>query len=353
MRDILIAWVIAGPLMAQGMAVPPRPSEQGGPMPSAPRAAVSTPALPPIPVRVEPREYNFGTTNTPPSLTGTFTFQNIGNEPIRFRKPSTSCGCAVASLEPPVLPPGGEGKLTFVINLTGFTRGKIEKQIYVQAEGYSPTGTTLTIKADLVPLYENDPMQLNLGDMRLGETTNFTVRLWRTDNQPLDITRLQPSQPSIVARMEPVPGSNSVATLQIAVKAEGNPRWVYERIGLYAANPTQEVASVPIYGRFVGDIVLSREEIYWAVVNRQIPGSRSFRVRASDPKQKLEIRNLTCTLKEVALTCRPLPEAQGYEVLIELKNLPAATTKGTISFETNMPGQPRVTVPLTINMLRF
>lgn len=352
MRKVIMTVMAVSPLMVLAMAVPRMASEQTPPPPTA-RAVV--PPLPgkPMPLRFEPHVYDFGTTNTPPSLTGTFTFQNVGSEPIRFRKPSTSCGCAIASMKPELLQAGERGELVFTISLTGFTRGPIEKQIYVMAEGFAATGMTLTAKANLIPLYESDPQQISVGDMRLGAATNMSVRLWRTDGKPLAITRLQPSLPSITARLETAPHSNSVANLHVEIKAEGTPRWMYERIGLYGENPTQEVANVPIYGRLVGDVVLSREEIYWAVANRMTPGTRSFRVKASDPNRKLEIKNLTCTLKEVAMTCQPMPGGPGYEVLLELKNLPAATTKGAISFETNIPSQPRVTVPITINMLRF
>jgi len=296
---------------------------------------------------------DFGTTNTPPSLTGTFTFQNTGSVPMMLRRPVTSCGCAVASVNPERLQPGQRGELVFTINLGGYVRGPIEKHIYVQADNPGETGVTLIAKANLVPLYDIEPMQLSFGELRLGTVTNATVRLWRTDGKPLAISAVTPSQSNITARLESLPNSNNTALVHIAVTAEGAPGWFYPRIAFYREGSTQEVAMVPIYTRIVGDVVLSREEVYWAVVNRAMPGSRSFRVKASDPARTLTITNLACTLPEITMKSTPGLGGVGYEVTLELRRLPAQTVRGTISFDTNMPTQPKITIPITINMLKF
>jgi len=296
--------------------------------------------------------YDFGTTNTPPSLTGTFSFQNSSSVTTMLRRPSTSCGCAVASVTPERLHPGERATLVFTINLAGYQRGLMEKTIYIQADHPGETGVTLIAKANLIPLYDMEPSQLSLGDLPLGATTNATARLWRTDGKPLDIARLLPSQPNIAARLEPLPNSNTTALVHVKVKSEGGARWFYERVGFHRNAETQEVAAVGIYARFVGDVVLSREEIYWAIVNRAIPGNRTFRVKASDPARTLEIKNLACTVPEVVLKSEPA-SGGGYEIILTLRRLPAETTRGTVSFDTNMASQPKVTVPITINMLRF
>jgi hypothetical protein len=296
---------------------------------------------------------DFGTTNTPRSLTGTFSFQNNGSETLTLRRPVTSCGCAIARVEPERLSPAQRGELVFTINLSNYMRGPIEKHIYVQADRPGETGVTLTAKANLIPLFDTEPMQLSFGELRVGESTNATVRLWRTDGKPLEITTITPSQPNITARLEPLPNSNNTAYVHVELKGEGLPRWFYERVGLRTATETQDVAVVPIYARFVGDVVLSREEIYWAVVNRLLPGTRTFRVKASDPARKLEIKNLTCTLPDITMQMAPGPGGIGYEITLQLRRLPPETVRGTISFDTDVPSQPKITIPITINMLRF
>jgi len=296
---------------------------------------------------------DFGTTNTPPSLTGAFTFQNAGNTPLMLRRPVTSCGCAVASVKPERLAPGERGELVFTIALTGYQRGIIEKTIYLQADAPGETGVTLRAKANLVPLYDIEPFQLSFGELRVGESTNATVRLWRTDGKPLAITTVTPSQPNISARLEPLPGSNNTALVQIKVTGEGAPRWFYERVGLRPPTATQDVAVVSIYARIVGDVVVSREEIYWAIGNRAMPGSRSFRIKAADPNRALVITNLACTLPDIVMKPGTGPGGIGYEIILELRRLPKETARGAISFDTNMATQPRVTIPITINLLKF
>ncbi|MCX7887320.1 MAG: hypothetical protein N3B01_08745, partial [Verrucomicrobiae bacterium] len=128
---------------------------------------------------------------------------------------------------------------------------------------------------------------------------------------------------------------------------------VYERVDFYTACATQAVVSLPIYARFVGDVVLNREEIYWAIVNRAMPGTRTFRVKGSDPSLALSISNLSCTIPGVEMKATPLQGESGYEVTLELRRVPRETVRGEISFETNAASQPRITLPITINVLRF
>jgi len=295
---------------------------------------------------------DFGTTNPVPSLTGTFTFHNTGAAVLPIRKPTTSCGCAVASVRPDKLPPGGTGELVFTLSLGSGMRGQIEKHIQVQPDLPGAIPVSLAAKVNVVPLYDTDPMQVNLGDLRQGESTNVIVRVWRTDKKPLGAIALQPSQPFIAATLEPLTGTEDAATMRVQIAGNDKPRWLYERVAVLAGNPTQEVAAVNLYGRIVGEVVLSREEIYWAVVKGGTTATRSFRVRPSTPGKKFEISNLASTLKEVQLKANPLPEGQGYDVTIELRQVPAGTTRGEISFTTNLEKQPRVSLPITINVIQ-
>ena len=61
--------------------------------------------------------YDFGATSMVQQLTGTFTFQNVGDALLELKTPKTSCGCTVASVEPEILKPGEKGALTFTVNL--------------------------------------------------------------------------------------------------------------------------------------------------------------------------------------------------------------------------------------------
>jgi hypothetical protein len=231
-------------------------------------------------------------------------------------------------------------------------RGQIEKQIHIEPDLPGAAAVSLVTKVNVVPLYDADPMQVNLGDMREGASTNLSVRVWRADKKSLGSIALQPSQPFIVATLEPLPGKGAEAMMQVQITADGKPRWLYERVAVLAGTPTQEVAAVNLYGRVVGEVVMSREEIYWAVVKGRATTTRSFRVSSSTPGKKFKIGNLACTLKEVQIRSDPLLDGQGYEVTIELRQIPARTTRGEISFTTSLEKQPRMSLPITINVIQ-
>src|SRR5437867_12688674 len=74
--------------------------------------------------------YDFGVTSLVEAVTGTFTFQNVGDGVLEIGKPKPSCGCTVAKVSPEKLPPGTKGEL--VCTLTpGTGEQKLEKAIFV------------------------------------------------------------------------------------------------------------------------------------------------------------------------------------------------------------------------------
>ncbi|NIM08751.1 MAG: DUF1573 domain-containing protein, partial [Planctomycetales bacterium] len=72
--------------------------------------------------------YDFGTTSMVQSVSGAFTFTNTGDATLEVRKPSTTCGCTVAGVEPDVVEPGGTGTLKFTMNVKN-ADGRLQKFI--------------------------------------------------------------------------------------------------------------------------------------------------------------------------------------------------------------------------------
>lgn len=91
---------------------------------------------------------------------------------MTIRHPATSCGYTIASVNHERLTPSERGTIVFTLNLGSFSRGPVEKHIYVQTDSPGATGVILTVKANLVPLYDTEPMQLSFGELRVGESTN-------------------------------------------------------------------------------------------------------------------------------------------------------------------------------------
>jgi len=167
--------------------------------------------------------YDFGKTSVVTSVSGSFKFQNTGDGVLKLEPPKPSCGCTVAEVKPDTLPPGATGELPFSLNL-GYYRGNLQKHITVKSNDPKTPEVSLSIKVDYTPLYELTPMTLS-PNLAFGmDETNLFTTLARTDGKPLQITKLEASEPWIIATLVPgVSKDDTTARIQISIKRDGPP----------------------------------------------------------------------------------------------------------------------------------
>lgn len=303
--------------------------------------------------------YDFGTTSMVQSVVGTFTFSNAGTGELRVEKPSVSCGCTVASVKPNVLKPGEKGELVFTLNVAG-VRGHTEKLITVPSNDPDNPQVRLTLKADVKQIFEANPQQVLLGDMLQGSVTNFTIQLKRTDGQKLVITKTETSGSAVEAQLQPVENAPDQMQLLVKVNGQGAPRRLAEWVRVYADEATAPTLHISLYGRLIGDITLTPEALFWGIPNvENWPGpqpdlmtTRRLVVAVTKPDQKLEVKNPTCSLSGVQLELQPVEAGRSVAIVAKLTEPPKESQRGVISFETNVPTNPRVEVPVTINVLQ-
>jgi len=330
-------------------------------------AAESTPPTPPAgavkpsagapKIKFDKTIYDFGKTSQVEHVTGTFTFQNIGDGVLKLEKPQTSCGCTVAGVKPEVLEPGEKGELTFTLSL-GRSRAVLQKMITVTCNDPQTPKTMLTVKADYTPLYDITPVSFNLS-IRKGESTNVSVRVTRTDGKKINITKIQPSQSWIEAKFEPGASSASDATneavkVSATLKPEGSPRYFSELVNVYTDNQDQQPAfTVTLFGRLIGDVTLTPESIYWPITDpEKAATTRRIIVRSMLPDKTLELKNMTSTLQDLNVESSTKDNGKTYEIIAKLANVPSHTTNGVIHFDTNVPSQPKVDIPVIINIVK-
>jgi hypothetical protein len=295
--------------------------------------------------------YDFGKTSQVEKVSGTFTFQNVGDGVLKMDKPLTSCGCTVAGVKPEVLQPGEKGELSFSLNLPK-TRANLQKQITVVCNDPASPKTILTVKADYVPLYDISPAYFSL-NIRKGESTNVTARVSRTDGKPFTLTKVQASQATstnwLQAKAEPDPKStNGGVNIQISVKPDGGPRYFSDVVHGYSEeSPQQPLFSITVYGRVLGDLTVSPEMVYWPITDpAKAITSRQIVLRSVLP-DKLVVTNVTSTLSDLTVEA-VTKDDKTVELVAKLANVPSHSTNGVIRFESNVPSQPKMDVPVTI-----
>lgn len=304
--------------------------------------------------------FDFGKTSQVTTVSGVFKFKNAGDAVLKVGPPKPSCGCTVAEVKPDTLPPGAAGVLPFTLNL-GFYRGHLEKHIAVHSNDPLTPEISLTIKVDYTPLYELAPMTLApILEFGVNET-NQTTLLTRTDGQPLRISRLETSQPWITATVLPADGTGETnARIRVAIKREGLPRRFNEYVHIHAADQTNgPVASVFLYGEVAGEVSLNPEALYWSITGAAKTGTEPAPapitqrvVIRSASGQPIELKNPQSTIKGINLQLVPTTPGQAYELIARLDDVPPSTVSGRVSFETSVAAQPRIELPVIINVFK-
>jgi hypothetical protein len=327
---------------------------------SAPIATTTTNVVGPR-IQFDKTVYDFGTTSMVRQLTGKFTYQNVGDAVLELEKPETSCGCAVASVEPETLKPGEKGELVFTLNVALSMRGHVEKSITVASNDPTTPSAELTIQAHMTSPFDFTPEQIALGDMRQGAITNVAVLVKRTDGKKPILSKAEVGVNFIHARVEPLEeSSNTTARVWIETKAEGAPRRFVGIVRVYGEDASQLLFTVNVFGRVVGEVTLNPDELRWNIQDPEHwPGGqpesmtiRRVRVVASDKGKSLEVKNATSSLRSLRVSVVTVETGGVYEVVARLSEPPKETESGTISFETNRASQPTVVVPVRVNVAK-
>jgi Protein of unknown function (DUF1573) len=324
--------------------------------------APAEPAKPPTggtpKIQFDNTVYDFGTTTQVESVTGTFTFHNAGDGELKLQKPAPSCGCTVAGVKPDVLKPGEKGELSFTVRLSG-VRGQVEKHITVPSNDPQSPSVNLSIKAAIQQIYEVNPTQVSIGSISQGVTTNVTVQVHRTDGKKLSITKTEVTGDLAKVRIEPGENDQS-AKLVVEVTGKGASRRFGDQVKLFMDGAEQPTVAIYVIGQLMGDVNLTPEALYWGVTDPEHwPGSypesmttRRVTITSGQTNKPLEIQNPTSSLKGLSLELVPQEKGKTYTLVAKLTEAPKESTRGTISFDTNIPSQPKIVVPVTVNVLK-
>jgi len=304
--------------------------------------------------------YDFGSTSLVQQLAGTFNISNTGTAPLTLGKPTTSCGCTIAALTTDKLAPGEKTELKFTMNVGNVPRGHAEKRITVPSNDPKSPTTQLTVKADIVPVFDYSPQALDVGNLHLGGSTNLVIQIKRTDGKPMGITKVEANGAYLHPQLETAADQTNTVTVRVEVAADGAARRFNNVVNVYGTETNRPLFMIPVSGRIVGDIVLQPQQLVWGIPDPENwPGpqgptaaQRRIVVSPGTSDQKLEISNISCTVPELKVTLTPAADGKTFEVLAVIDKVPKESVSGVIKFETNIPRQPTVEIPLTINVFR-
>ena len=331
--------------------------EQPG-LAEAAKSPVATNGVPKI--QFDTMVFDFGTTSLVQQVTGTFVVSNAGSAILMLGKPTTSCGCTVAALKNDKLAPGEKTELGFTMQVGNIPRGHAEKVINVPSNDTNLPSARLIVKADIVPVFDYNPQVLEVGNLQIGASTNLLVQIKRTDGKPLGIGLVESKAAFIKAQIEPVDGATNAVVLNVQVVADSAARRFNERINVLGEAGGSPLFTIPIGGRIVGDLVILPQQLVWGIPDPDnFPGpqgaaaaTRNVTISPSAVDQQLVLSNLSCSVPELKVTINPSEDRKSFKITAVIDKVPKETVNGAIRFQTNLPRQPMVEIPVTINVFR-
>ena len=103
----------------------------------------------PAQIKFDKTTHNFGTfSEKDPKVTCTFTYTNIGEQPLVINQAVASCGCTVPEYTKTPVQPGEKGEIKVTYNGTGKFPGHFKKSITVRTNG-AVEMTRLYIEGDM------------------------------------------------------------------------------------------------------------------------------------------------------------------------------------------------------------
>ena len=103
----------------------------------------------PAEIKFDKLTHDFGTfSEKSPVVTCTFTYTNVGEEPLVINQAMASCGCMVPEYTKTPVKPGEKGEIKVTYNGTGKFPGHFKKSITVRTNG-AVEMTRLYIEGDM------------------------------------------------------------------------------------------------------------------------------------------------------------------------------------------------------------
>jgi hypothetical protein len=97
---------------------------------------VTVQAQKPAEIKFDETTHHFGEFSyNNPKLTCTFTFTNVGEQPLTINQAVASCGCTVPKYPKEPIQPGEKGVIEVAYNGTGKSLGFFKKSITVRSNG--------------------------------------------------------------------------------------------------------------------------------------------------------------------------------------------------------------------------
>jgi len=290
--------------------------------------------------------FDFGAVDRGAKVEHVFRVANTGDAPLRLEQVKSTCGCTVALISDPDVPPGREGRVAVTLD-TARMAGRVTKVVTVYTnDPETPTASlalTGTIWADLVA----SPTALYLGRLRRGDPVSREIDV--VPGRPgaaWAVTRVEKSHPALEAEIAPaaqgLPGQRIVVRL---AKELPLGRFSDELI-LRTNSPREPTITVPVFASVEGDVAVLPPQVTFGIARHGAAVARELHVRNRGGRP-LALTRVVVRPEVVSYTLETVREGVEWEIVLRLPDgLPPGKIEGAVEIFTDHPRESRLVIPL-------
>jgi hypothetical protein len=309
-------------------------------------------------IEFETNLFDFGKITGPETLSGSFKFKNAGNAVLKLDKPSASCDCTEAKVNPDTLKPGETGELTFTIK---FERAlNAQRHIMVPSNDPKTPMAQVNIQMDYTPLYELAPLPLRMKLPARREEIPGSFTVSRIDGKPLEIDHLTASPEWISATFDPsFKPQDSTAKINVIVhRPAGPPIPINGTVEMWnSRQPARPMRTITITGEVQGELAANPARFDWVLadfgkdISQYPPASltRTVEIR-SVLGAEVQLKNPTSNIKGLRVQIITKEPGKLFELALRFDELPKTFVKGKVAVETSLASLPKLEIPLTVSV---
>lgn len=199
-------------------------------------------------IRVERPVHNFGTITQGNKLDHTFVIRNSGDSPLKIANIRPACGCTAANATVPLVSPGKSSEVKVTFNSANFF-GNVSKTIAVETNDPKTPVFTLTLTGNVVEEVAVNPKQLNLGQIKTGNTKSVSLTMENRGTKTIRLISVKSPMPQVVIKTGKnilKAGESTTITVNITPRTEDKMLSGY--LSIITDNPAKPEIMVPVYG---------------------------------------------------------------------------------------------------------
>jgi len=306
----------------------------------APAAEVHTPAPKLV---CDAPDFDFGTVDNSQTVNHTYVVRNDGDLTLEISNVRPSCGCTVASISERQVPPGGETRITALLNLSG-RQGAQHKVMTVESNDPQQPQFMLVLRGVAGQALDVQPARLMQAQIPAGTQPTNVVTVSSSLGIPFQITAVESTTESIKASVETVT-SGSVYRVNVWPSQPLAPGQLEATVVIRTDLAQRPTVEVPTLFMVNTDLTVAPREMVFPTASDE-PVTRYIIVRAA-ADVPFQISQVDKPSPDITTEITPFGSS-GYRIQLSNLRPQAALNQQVIRITTSIPGQPPLEVPIRI-----